>query len=195
VHSRASLTVIGTRADVMGGRLRGGTVLAMMLHGWNDLDLGDLGDLGELGDPGELGDLGDPGELGDLGDPDDPDDPPARSADRRYIQAMPPQAYALVTLFSLCSLVIGVVTVRLAARVGGPRGLAVHVLPVAAGFLAFYLIGHRLGISIGPEIPLFGFQVALPGDLAIGFAASIVVALVQAAVVRVRVSSRSANPA
>jgi hypothetical protein len=107
---------------------------------------------------------------------------------------MPPQAYALVTLFTLCSVVLGFVSVRLAARVGGPRRLGAYVLPVLAGFGAFYLIGHRLGIELGPEIPLFGFQVALAGDLAIGFAAAMLVALVQAAVVRARASKRAPKP-
>ena len=98
---------------------------------------------------------------------------------------MPPQAYALVTLFALCSVALGVAAVRIVARVGGPRGYAAYVVPVAAGFGAFYLIGHRLGLSVGPEFPLFGFQVALLGDLAIGFAAALAAALVQAAAVRV----------
>ena len=99
---------------------------------------------------------------------------------------MPPAAYALVTLFVACSAVVGIVAVRLAARVGGPTRRLAYVLPVLAGFGAFYLIGHKLGLSVGPEIGLFGFQVALLGDIAIGFAAALVAALVQAAVVRVR---------
>jgi hypothetical protein len=98
---------------------------------------------------------------------------------------MPPQAYALVSLFVLCSVALGAAAMRIAARVGGPRGRAAHVLPVAAGFGAFYLIGHRLGISVGPDISLFGFQVALLGDLAIGFAAALAAALIQAAVFRI----------
>jgi hypothetical protein len=97
---------------------------------------------------------------------------------------MPPQAYALVTLFSLCSLVAGIVAVRLVARAGGPRGPLAYLLPVIGGFLAFYLIGHRLGISVGPEIELFGFRVALLGDVLIGFASALVVAGAQAALVR-----------
>ena len=97
---------------------------------------------------------------------------------------MPPQAYALVSLFLLCSILVGIVAVRLIAFVGGPRGWRAHVLPVAAGFLAFYLVGHRLGISIGPEIELFGFQVALLGDVLIGFTAALVVAFAQAGIVR-----------
>src|SRR6186713_1937317 len=99
---------------------------------------------------------------------------------------MPPAAYGVVTLFLLCSAVVGIVAVRLAARVGGPTRRAAYVLPVLAGFGAFYLIGHKLGLSVGPEIGLFGFQVALLGDIAIGFAAALVVAVLQAAVARVR---------
>jgi hypothetical protein len=99
---------------------------------------------------------------------------------------MPPAAYALVALFVACSIVVGVVAVRLAARVGGPTRRAAYVLPVLAGFGAFYLIGHKLGLSVGPEIDVLGFQVALFGDIAIGFAAALVVALLQAAVARVR---------
>ena len=62
---------------------------------------------------------------------------------------------------------------RVAAQAGGPRGLAAYVIPVIAAFGAFYLIGHKLGLSIGPEVTLFGFQVALLGDLAIGLAAAL----------------------
>jgi hypothetical protein len=97
---------------------------------------------------------------------------------------MPPQAYALVSLFLLCSVLVGIVAVRLAVRLGGPRGWRAHLLPVVAGFLAFYLVGHRFGISVGPEISLFGFQVALLGDVLIGFTAALLVAVAQAVVVR-----------
>jgi hypothetical protein len=101
---------------------------------------------------------------------------------------MPPQAYALVTLFALCSVGLGWLAVRITARAGGPRARPAYVVPIAAGFLAFYLIGHKLGISLGPEVPLFGFQVALVGDLAIGFAAALLAAMLQAAVVHLRAS-------
>jgi hypothetical protein len=99
---------------------------------------------------------------------------------------MPPQAYALVTLFLVSSVLIGIAATRLARRAGGPTGRAAYVLPIVAAFGAFYLIGHKLGLSVGPEVSLFGFQVALFGDIAIGFAAAIAVALAQAAVVRAR---------
>jgi hypothetical protein len=106
---------------------------------------------------------------------------------------MPPQAYALVTLFLVCSVLVGVLAVRVVVRAGGPRGAAAHVLPVLAGFGAFYLVGHRLGIALGPEIEVFGFQVALLGDVLIGFAAALAVAGIQALVVRT--VSRSKRPA
>jgi predicted membrane-bound dolichyl-phosphate-mannose-protein mannosyltransferase len=106
---------------------------------------------------------------------------------------MPPQAYALVTLFAACSLLLGIVAHRLVAtRAAGPTGWRWAVLPVIAAFGSFYLIGHRLGLSIGPEIGLFGFQVALLGDLALGFVGALVVALAQAFVVRARAGNRSA---
>jgi len=100
---------------------------------------------------------------------------------------MPPQAFTLVALFLACSVLLGIGAQRLAARVaGGPRGWRAVILPIVGAFGAFYLIGHRLGLAVGPEVSLFGFQVALIGDLAIGFVAALVVALVQAAVVRAR---------
>lgn len=99
---------------------------------------------------------------------------------------MPPQAFGLVALFSLCSVALGVLAVWIVARAGGPAGRGAVGLPTLAAFGAFYLIGHRLGLSVGPEVSLFGFQVALLGDLAIGFVAAMVVALAQAAVVRAR---------
>ncbi len=98
---------------------------------------------------------------------------------------MPPQAYALVSLFLLCSVLLGILAVRIAARAGGPRGPAACVLPVAGAFGALYLVGHRLGLAVGPEVSLFGFQVALFGDIAIGFAAALAVALLQAGLLRV----------
>jgi hypothetical protein len=97
---------------------------------------------------------------------------------------MPPQAFAILFLFLVLSIVLAVIAVRLVARMGGPRTWAAYLLPFGAAFGAFYLIGHRLGLVLGPEIELFGFQVALFGDVAIGFAAALVVAGAQALVVR-----------
>ena len=99
---------------------------------------------------------------------------------------MPPEAYALVTLFLACSILVGIAAVLIAGRLaGGPVRRVAYVLPILAGFAAFYLVGHRFGLSIGPEVELFGFQVALLGDLVIGFAAALLTALLQAAAARV----------
>jgi hypothetical protein len=106
---------------------------------------------------------------------------------------MPPEAYALVALFGVCSVIVGIVAVRIAARAGGPRGILAYVLPVLGGFGALYLVGHRFGIVLGPEVSLFGFQVALLGDIAIGFAAALVVAVLQAVVLRVLPKRRAAS--
>lgn len=105
---------------------------------------------------------------------------------------MPPQAYALVFTFMACSVVLGFVATRLAARIGGPTRRAAYLLPIVAGFGAFYLIGHKLGISVGPEIPMYGFQVALLGDLAIGFAAAMLAALLQVLLARTRARTTTA---
>lgn len=99
---------------------------------------------------------------------------------------MPPQAYALVTTFAVCSVALGWLATRLATRAGGPTARIGYMVPMVAAFLAFYLIGHKLGLAVGPEIPLFGFQVALFGDLAIGFAAALIAALGQALFLRGR---------
>jgi hypothetical protein len=108
---------------------------------------------------------------------------------------MPPAAYALVTLFLVCSVVVGVLAVRIVAAVAHrPTRRAAYVLPVLAGFGAFYLIGHRLGLAVGPEVTLFGFQVALIGDVAIGFAAALAAAVVQALLVRPGVARTPADP-
>ena len=99
---------------------------------------------------------------------------------------MSAQAYALFFVFLGCSIVLGLLTAWLVGRTGGPRARKAIVLPILGGFLAFYLIGHKLGFEIGPRVPMFGFEVSLIGDLAIGFAAALAAAALQAAIVRVR---------
>lgn len=106
---------------------------------------------------------------------------------------MPLQAYALAATFVACSILVGVLATVIASRVGGSRGMLAAVLPILGAFGAFYLIGHRWGVSIGPHVTVFGFQVALLGDLVIGFAVALLIALAQAVVTRAR-RSRAAGP-
>ena len=97
---------------------------------------------------------------------------------------MPPQAFALVGLFAVVSIVIAIAAWWIARAVGGPRRVRWAALPMAAAFGALYVVGHRVGLVLGPEVELFGFQVALLGDVAIGGFAALVAALVVAAVRR-----------
>ena len=62
---------------------------------------------------------------------------------------MPIGAYALVALFLACSVLAGIVAVRLVARAGGPSTRWAYPLPILGAFLALYLIGHRLGVVRG----------------------------------------------
>ena len=103
---------------------------------------------------------------------------------------MTPRAYALFFLFVACSIGLGWLATRIAARFGGPRAPKAAIVPFIAGFGAFYLVGHKLGIEVGPQMEIFGFQVSLFGDLAIGFTAAMIAALVQAAAVSARRRAR-----
>jgi hypothetical protein len=88
---------------------------------------------------------------------------------------MPATAFALVGLFAIVSVVAGVV----AWRALGPGGVRAAVLPSVAAFGALYLAGHRLGLAVGPTVPLFGFEVALFGDVAIALVTAFAVAWAQ----------------
>ncbi|MDQ2690308.1 MAG: hypothetical protein M3Y29_08555 [Chloroflexota bacterium] len=88
---------------------------------------------------------------------------------------MPPGAYAIVGLFAVVSLVSGVV----AAATIGPRRAWAAVLPSVAAFGALYLVGHRLVVSIGPEVSLFGFRIALLFDAAVALVTAVAAAGIQ----------------
>lgn len=91
---------------------------------------------------------------------------------------MPINAYALVGFFGAASIASGIVAWRL---LGPPPRLAV-LPPSAAAFVALYLVGHRLGLSVGPTVGLFGFEVALPFDLAVALGSAGSVAAVERAI-------------
>lgn len=61
----------------------------------------------------------------------------------------------------------------------GPRRPWAVIPPTLAAVAALYLVGHTLGLSVGPTTRLFGFQVSLLFDLAVALAAAFLAAAVQ----------------
>lgn len=90
---------------------------------------------------------------------------------------MPPAAYALLGVFSLISIASGV----LMARLIGPWRWWSALLPALAAFASLYLVGHRLAITGGPQVELFGFRVSLALDLGVALATAGLAALIQRA--------------
>lgn len=100
---------------------------------------------------------------------------------------MPPEAYALVATFAVVSILSGLAASAVVARwAGGPHGGRWAILPSATAFLALYWLGHRVGLVAGPQVELFGFQVSVVLDLAVAIGAASAMALLQAALVRIR---------
>ncbi len=100
---------------------------------------------------------------------------------------MPPEAYALVATFAVVSIVSGLAASAVVARwAEGPRGWRWAILPSATAFLALYWVGHRVGLVAGPQVELYGFQVSVVLDLAVAIISASTMALLQAALVRVR---------
>ena len=93
---------------------------------------------------------------------------------------MPPEAIALLAFFIGVAVVIGAI----AAYAVGPRRPITVVLPVLGAFGSLYVVGHRLGLSVGPQLSLFGFEVSIVWDVAAAAVAAVMVALVQRAIVR-----------
>jgi hypothetical protein len=102
---------------------------------------------------------------------------------------MPLNAYALVGFFSVVSAVSGVA----AWRVIGPPPRLAAAPPVAVSFLALYVVGHRLGLSIGPTVGLFGFEVALAFDLGVAAGSAAATAAVERVVWRVASQGRRSS--
>ena len=93
---------------------------------------------------------------------------------------MPAAAYALIGLFAAISTASGL----LAARLIGPWRWWTPMMPILASFGALYLVGHRLGWSVGPEVPMFGFRVALPFDVAVALVVALATAATQSGAFR-----------
>ena len=95
---------------------------------------------------------------------------------------MPPEAIALLVFFIGLAIVVGAVV----AYAVGPRRPAVAILPILAAFGALYVVGHRLGLSVGPQANLFGFEVSIVWDVVVAIVAAVVVAVLQSAVLQRR---------
>jgi len=88
---------------------------------------------------------------------------------------MPASVYGLIATFAAISVVSGLV----AARLVGPWRWWSPILPMLAAFGALYLIAHRWVVSIGPQVSVFGWEIALPFDTLVALATAAAVAAVQ----------------
>jgi len=88
---------------------------------------------------------------------------------------VPPSACALVASFGAISVAAGLA----AWWVVGPRRARAAILPIVAAVGALYLVGHRLYLGFGPNIRLFGFEVASISGLLVAVGAAVVAALLQ----------------
>jgi hypothetical protein len=93
---------------------------------------------------------------------------------------MPASALALVGLFIVVAVVSGIAAVRAV----GPWRPAALALPIVVSFLALYLVGHRLGAVVGPQVSVLGFEVSLLFDVAIALVAAFLAAFAQRAFLR-----------
>jgi hypothetical protein len=100
---------------------------------------------------------------------------------------MPASAYALLGVFILLSIGVGVG----AAWIVGPHRRAAVVLPILAAFGALYLVGHRSGLQLGPTVDLFGYSVAIVQDVLVAVAAAAATAIVQRVAADRRASTSS----
>jgi hypothetical protein len=105
---------------------------------------------------------------------------------------MTPGLQLFFTLSLLNVLAAILATQIVARRLGGPRHLLAHVVPILASLGGSGLLGHQLGLHIGPKVTLYGFEISLLGDVAMAFLFALVGALAQAAVWR---AVRKGSPA
>jgi hypothetical protein len=84
-------------------------------------------------------------------------------------------ATSLLLIFLAVALAAGAAATGLV----GPRKPLAVIAPTLAAVVALYLVGHRLSLSAGPSVRLFGFQVSLLFDVAVALAAAFVTAAAQ----------------
>ena len=103
---------------------------------------------------------------------------------------MPAAAYGVLAVFTAMSIAAGVVS----SWTTGPRRRWAPVLPTLAAFGTLYVVGHGLGMSLGPQVRLFGFEVSLLFDTAVAVSAAFVAAGLQAVAARLlQAQKRSAS--
>jgi hypothetical protein len=108
--------------------------------------------------------------------------PPRRRSAAAAGLGMPPEAIALLLFFVGVAFVVGAV----AAYAVGPRRPWAAILPILGAFGSLYVVGHRIGLSLGPQVNLFGFEVAIVWDVAVAIVAAVVVAVLQRAARQLR---------
>jgi hypothetical protein len=97
---------------------------------------------------------------------------------------MTPGLQLFFTLSLLNVLAAILATQIVARRLGGPRHLLAHLIPILVSLGGSGLMGHQLGIHIGPKVTLYGFEISLLGDVAVAFVFALAGALLQAMVWR-----------
>ena len=97
---------------------------------------------------------------------------------------MTPGLQLFFTLSLLNILAAILATQIVARRLGGPRHLLAHIVPILVSLGGSGLMGHQLGVHLGPRVVLYGFEISLLGDVSVAFLFALVGALAQAAVWR-----------
>jgi hypothetical protein len=94
---------------------------------------------------------------------------------------MTPALQLFLTLSAL-NVIAAVLATQLVARfAGGPRRLLAHVIPVLVSIGGSGVLGHQLGLHVGPKVTLYGYEISLFGDVALAFLFGLIGALSQAA--------------
>ncbi len=103
-------------------------------------------------------------------------------------------ALQLFFTLSAMNVVVAALSTQLIARVlGGPRHLLAHVVPILASLGGSGLLGHQLGVHLGPKMSLYGYEISPVGDVAVAVVFGLLGAAAQAAAWRaLRRGSRAA---
>jgi hypothetical protein len=102
-------------------------------------------------------------------------------------------ALQLFFTLSAMNVVVAAAATQFVARVlGGPRHLLAHLFPILTSLGGSGLLGHQLGVHLGPKMTLYGFEISPVGDVGVAIVFALLGAVVQAAAWRVL---RKSSPA